>query len=102
MEGLEDLAERLTPEARQPVLVEARQLGPGDHDRARGRSIEPREEAEEGRFPAARRAGDRADLTRLHVERDPVENREAPSPARELHHEVADLNHQATHNTLRP
>src|SRR5262247_3990177 len=100
MIGLKDVAERVTPESRQRVLVEPRDLEAGDGDRAGARPVEPRDEPEQGRLAAARGAGDRAHFARGDLERDAVENRERAPAARQAHDDVANADHPRPHTTL--
>src|SRR5437763_1279566 len=79
--GLEDVAERVSAESRERVLVELGDLDAGDGDRARARTVETRDEPQQSRFPASGGSGDRADLARGDVERDAVEHRARSSAA---------------------
>src|SRR5882724_3376062 len=59
MKRLKDEPYTLCAQARAPILIEARQIRPGEPDRARGRRIEAGKESKQSRFSRARLTDDR-------------------------------------------
>jgi hypothetical protein len=80
LERLEHEADAAAAQERELVLVEVRELLPRQQNAAGSGSVEPREEPEQRRLPAARRADDGHQLAVLDLEVDRVEDDEvAPS-----------------------
>jgi hypothetical protein len=100
--GLEHEADAVPAQARQRVLVEAGDLHAVQHDGAGGGPVEPGDEPEQRGLAAAGGPGDRHHLARVHVEAYAVEDRHCPPATAKPHHEVAHLEHHATHTTLGP
>ncbi len=68
LEVLEDTADVAT-ELRDLPVAQLRDVAPGDDDASRGGLLLPQEEAEEGRFPGARRAHQEDEFTLLDLGR---------------------------------
>ena len=58
VEGLEDEPETIAAQARERAVVEVGELGAVDHDGARGRAVEPREQVHQRRLAGPGRAHD--------------------------------------------
>ena len=78
VEGLEDVAHVVAPEARERVLVEAGDRDARHLDAARGRLVEPGDQPEQRRLAAARLPG-------RHLERHVGEHVDRTAAARETH-----------------
>src|SRR5437879_649169 len=63
MEELEDEADLLAAELREPVFVKLRDVDTVDDDRSRRRRIEPGNQAEQRRFPTSRWSDDGHELS---------------------------------------
>ena len=73
VEGLEDEAELVAPQAREVAVVEVGELGPVDDDGARRRVVEPRQQVHQRGLAGAGRTHDGRELAGRERQRDPVQ-----------------------------
>ena len=73
VEGLEDEADPLAPQDRQPPLAESGQVGVAERDGAGGGTVEPRGDVQERALARARRAHDRGERPARKLDADAVE-----------------------------
>ena len=95
VERLEDEADVLRAELRESLLVEAREVDPGDADAPGGGRIESGEKAEQRGLAASRRAADGHHRLRLHDEVEPLQDGQRAVPAPDGLLEADGLDHGA-------
>jgi hypothetical protein len=103
--ALEDEADGLVPEGREPLLAPLEDVLAVEEDPAAGRDVEGAEEVEEGALARAGGAGERDELPLRDLEVDPAEHVEAP-----IAHEVGlgepldpdERSGHGAHSALRP
>src|SRR5688572_7542377 len=93
MKELEHEADLLAAQPRQRVFIEARDLGAGNGDGAARCGIEPRDQAQQGRLPAARWTDDCETSSRGHIEIERMKNGKRVAAALNGLADAAKVNH---------
>ena len=91
--GLKNEADGAPAQHRQPVFLQARDLFAGQADAAGGGRVEPRQQAQQRAFSAARRSHDGDELALRHIEIDALQDLDTPGSGSDGFGEAANLNH---------